>query len=78
MCFNDKRKRNWIRKEDLVFDRVRPSGQVGYDGVGRHTSTVVGTCLSYQFFIHLQLWVYENFFQKVGKCVKKNQHFLSQ
>ena len=28
MCFNDKRKRNWIRKEDHVPDSVRPLGRV--------------------------------------------------
>ena len=27
MCFTDKRKRNWIRKEDRVHDPVRPPGR---------------------------------------------------
>ena len=31
MCFTDKRKRNWIRKEDRVPDRV------GYGGAGCHS-----------------------------------------
>ena len=29
MCFTDKRKKNWIRKEDRVPDPVRPPGRVG-------------------------------------------------
>ena len=36
MCFIDKRKMNWIRKEDHVLDPVRPPGQVGYGDAGRH------------------------------------------
>ena len=28
MCFTDKRKRNWIRKEDHILDPVRPLGRV--------------------------------------------------
>ena len=28
MCFTDKRKRNWIRKEDRVPDYIRPLGPV--------------------------------------------------
>ena len=38
MCFTDKRKKNLIRKEDRVSDRVRPPGGVGY-GAGRHNIT---------------------------------------
>ena len=38
MCFTDKRKRNWIRKEDLVPDPVRPPGRVRYGGTSRHNS----------------------------------------
>ena len=37
MCFTDKRKRNWIRKEDHVPDPVRPQSRVGYGGANRHT-----------------------------------------
>ena len=37
MCFTDKRKRNWIQKEDRVPDLVRPPGLVGYGGVSRHS-----------------------------------------
>ena len=36
MCFIDKRKRNWIRKEDHVLDPFRPPGRDGYDGAGPH------------------------------------------
>ena len=36
MCFTDKRKRNWIRKEDCLPDLVRPPGWVRYEGAGRH------------------------------------------
>ena len=37
MCFIDKRKRNWIQKEDRVPDRVQPPGRVGS---GTATQTV--------------------------------------
>ena len=36
MCFTDKRKRNWIQKEDSVPDQVRSPGRVKYDDAGRH------------------------------------------
>ena len=37
MCFTEKRKRNWIRKEDCVPDPVRPPGRVGYGGASCHS-----------------------------------------
>ena len=36
MYFTDKRKKNWIRKEDHVPDSVRPPGQVKYGDASRH------------------------------------------
>ena len=36
MCFTDKIKMNWIRKENRVLDLVRPASQVGYEGTSRH------------------------------------------
>ena len=39
MCFTNKRKRNWIRKEDRVPDRIRSLGQVEYGGTGRHEAS---------------------------------------
>ena len=36
MCFTDKRKRNWIRKEDCIPDLVLPSGRVGSGWVRGH------------------------------------------
>ena len=38
MRFTDKRKRNWIQKEDRVLDRVQPLAWVGYGGTGRYIS----------------------------------------
>ena len=52
MCFIDKRKRNWIRKEDRVLDRVRPPGRVRYDGVGRHILMI-----RLSFYYHLLMLV---------------------
>ena len=40
MCFTDKIKRNWIRKEDHVPDPGRPPGRVGYGGASRHKDKV--------------------------------------
>ena len=40
MYFIDKRKRNWIRKEDRVLDQVRPPGRVGYGGASPHSDIV--------------------------------------
>ena len=39
MCFTDKRKRNWIRKEDRVPNQVRHPGQVLYGGAGCHNGS---------------------------------------
>ena len=41
MCFTDKRKMNWIRKEDCAPNPVRPSGRVRYGGARRHTTSEV-------------------------------------
>ena len=41
MCFTNKRKRNWIQKNDLIPDRVQPPDRVGYGGVGRYTGAKV-------------------------------------
>ena len=38
MCFTNKRKRKWIRKENLVPDLVRPSGRVGSGTTARATT----------------------------------------
>ena len=39
MCFIDKRKKNWIKKEDNVPDPVRPPGQVR-SGTGARAVTL--------------------------------------
>ena len=52
MCFIDKRKRNWIRKEDRVSDRVRPLGRVRYDGAGHHILMI-----RLSFYYHLLMLV---------------------
>ena len=36
MCFIDKRKKNWIQKEDRVADPVRSLGRVGYGDASYH------------------------------------------
>ena len=40
MCFTDKTKRNWIKKEDRFPDPVRPSGWVRYKGASHHITAV--------------------------------------
>ena len=47
MCFIDKKKMNWIRKEDRVSDPIRPSGQVGL-GTGSEPSQY-GIVFMYSF-----------------------------
>ena len=39
MCFTNKIKMNWIRKEDRIPNRVRPPGRVWYGGAGRHNGS---------------------------------------
>ena len=36
MCYTDKRKMNWIPKEDRVTNPIRPPGWVEYGDTGCH------------------------------------------
>ena len=48
MCFTNKRKRNWIRKEDRILDPVQPLGRVG-SGTGAWATT---SFVSFAYFMH--------------------------
>ena len=41
MCFIDKRKMNWIRKDDRIPDPIRPPSRVGYGGTGCHNNYIL-------------------------------------
>ena len=74
MCFIDKRKRNWIQKEDSVPDPVWPSGRVGDKGASRHMWCVVVSKQSNDIKLENVTWDFNLLKKRKTLCLPIKYH----